>query len=89
MADEAVSGVYDEIVKRLSPPERLRLVERIVHDLSAPPQADPSGAEGGHDWMALAGVAPNLLGGEDAQAWVSRTRRESDERRERQWKDAR
>jgi hypothetical protein len=29
------------------------------------------------------GVAPNLLEGEDAQEWVSRTRREGDDRREK------
>lgn len=50
--------------------DRLRLVERIVHDLALlPPKARPT-------WMALEGAAPNLLEGEDAQAWVSRTRRE-------------
>ncbi len=89
MAHEAVAEVYEEVVKRLSPPERLRLVERIAHDLSAVPPEGRVAPEGGYDWMALAGAAPNLLGGEDAQEWVSRTRRESDERRERQWKDAR
>jgi len=29
------------------------------------------------------GIAPHLLAGEDAQAWVSRSRREADEHRER------
>ena len=60
--------------------DRLRLVERIVHELTVSPvegQAAPRA-----DWMSLRGIAPNLLGGEDAQAWVSRTRRESDEQRE-------
>nr|WP_230966796.1 hypothetical protein [Nostoc commune] len=28
------------------------------------------------------GIAPNLLGGEDAQEWVSKTRRGGDEHRE-------
>ena len=39
-----------------------------------------------YDWMALRGIAPNLMEGEDAQEWVTRTRREEDERREKQWK---
>jgi hypothetical protein len=56
--------IYEQIVKPLPAAERLRLVEKIVHDLSI--QA--------------------MLDGEDAQAWVSRTRRESDEDRERQWR---
>jgi hypothetical protein len=36
-------------------------------------------------WRDIRGlVRPSLLG-EDAQAWVSRTRREADEHRKRQW----
>jgi len=62
--------------------DKQRLVERIVHELAEPPaegQAAPRA-----DWMSLRGIAPNLLEGDDAQAWVSRTRRESDEPREQQ-----
>jgi len=33
-------------------------------------------------WLDLLGLAPNLLEGEDAQAWISRTRREDTEHRE-------
>ena len=33
-------------------------------------------------WRDLAGIAPNLLEGEDAQEWVSRTRREDSEHRD-------
>ncbi len=84
MANEAVAEVYEEVVKRLSPPERLRLVERIAHDLSAQPAAGERPEE--YDLLSLGGIAPNLLAGEDAQEWVSRTRREADEHRERQWK---
>jgi hypothetical protein len=56
--------------------DRLRLVERIVHDLAQAPVEDRP------KWMDLEGAAADLLDGEDAQAWVSRTRRESDEGRE-------
>jgi len=74
-ADEA----YEQIVKSLPPAERRRLAERIMDDL--PGSEPPEGAtcEERHDWMSLAGIAPDLLGGEDAQEWVSRTRREADE----------
>jgi hypothetical protein len=34
-------------------------------------------------WSDIHGAAPYPLTGEDAQAWVTRTRRESDESRER------
>ena len=62
--------------------DRLRLVERIVRDLAAPltnhPDVQPV------DWMSLRGIAPNLCENEDAQAWVTRTRQESDEHRKLQ-----
>ncbi len=66
--------------------ERLRLIERIVHDLAANTAAETSTQR--HDWMAVRGIAPGLLGGEDAQDWVSRSRREGDEERGRQWRPA-
>ncbi|MGH9801828.1 MAG: hypothetical protein ACRD82_15810 [Blastocatellia bacterium] len=37
-------------------------------------------------WLELAGAAPDLMLGEDAQAWVSRTRQEGDDEREKQWR---
>jgi hypothetical protein len=70
------------LAAQLPPADRLRLVERIAHDLaSSPAHGEPVPRP---DWMSLRAIAPNLLGGEDAQAWVSRTRREADEHRERQ-----
>ena len=75
---------YEELVKSLAPAERLRLVEKIVHGLSVEAPEGEAGER--YDWMAMEGVAPNLLAGEDAQEWVTRTRQESDEHREEQWK---
>lgn len=72
------------LAAQLSATDRLRLVERIVHDLASTPATNEP--RPGHDWRSLRGIAPNLLGGEDAQAWVSRTRREGDEQREQQWR---
>ena len=65
---------------QLPPSDRLRLVERIAHDLASSPAEAELGPR--PDWMSLRAIAPNLLGGEDAQAWVSRTRREADEHRQ-------
>lgn len=68
------------LAAQLPPADRLRLVERIVHDLaSSSAEGEPHSRQ---DWMSLRGIAPNLLGGEDAQAWVSRNRREADENRQ-------
>ncbi len=67
---------YDT-VRHLTARERLRLMEKIAKDLAAGGDA----SEERYDWTGLAGAAPGLLDGEDAQSWVSRTRREADERR--------
>jgi len=65
-----------ELARLLPERERLRLLERIARDLAS--THEPARVR--YDWTDLAGVAPGLLD-EDAQAWVSRTRRDADERR--------
>jgi hypothetical protein len=79
-----IEQLYEQHIKSLPTAERLRLIEKIVSDLAT--QAAPDKPAERYDWMSVRGIAPNLLGGEDAQAWVSRTRREGDEQREKQWK---
>jgi len=74
-ADEA----YEQIVKSLPPAERRRLAQRIVDDLPGPEPSEGAACEERNRWMPMAGIAPGLLGGEDAQEWVSRTRREADD----------
>jgi predicted transcriptional regulator len=43
----------------------------------------PKTAQAGHSWSEIAGAAAYPMTGEDAQDWVTRTRREGDEHRER------
>lgn len=57
----------------------LRLIERARQGAS-PPQR--------RRWSEICGLFPYPLTGEDAQAWVSRTRRTGDEQREQQWRHA-
>ncbi len=61
-------------IDRLSSAERIQVIEHINAKIQAgvstiPPKTSKS-------WRDLAGVAPNLLNGEDAQAWVNRERNE-------------
>jgi hypothetical protein len=79
MGHDTVERAYEQIVKQLSPADRLRLVERIEREIAADAARGEEPEES--DLLSLAGAAPGLLSGEDAQEWVSRTRRESDERR--------
>ena len=92
MAASTAEALY-ELVRQLPVAERLRLVERIAHDLSevepspmdeTPRPSPPTSAAAPHPfgWTQLAGAAPGLLGGQDAQGWVSASRREADEARE-------
>jgi hypothetical protein len=76
MPRSTAQQVY-ELARELPVGERLRLVEQLVHDLSAAPGDI---AEARYDWRDLAGAAPGLAG-EDAQTWVSRARETSDEQR--------
>lgn len=72
--------IYERIVKPLSTNERLRLVEMIVHNLTAQPaEAEPPKRH----WREIRGMVAYPMCGEDAQEWVSRTRREADEHREK------
>jgi hypothetical protein len=66
-------------IEQLTPEEQLtvmgHLVERVKKHIT---QAQPK-----RKWSDLKGMAPYPLLGEDAQEWVSRTRRKGDEHRER------
>lgn len=65
--------------KQLTLPDQLtlaaRLIERARQDVTeVAPTERPS-------WASIEGLFPHPLAGEDAQEWVTRTRRESDEHR--------
>ena len=85
------------LIAQLSPREQLQLVAGISERLSklkltaseavdevAPPVRQNSVES--YDWMSLRGIAPNLLEGQDAQAWVSHSRHEAEDQREQQWR---
>jgi hypothetical protein len=83
-----VTPTYEEVIKladALPPEERLRL---IAH-LATGAQADIVARKRRRRWTDLAGTAPYPALGEDAQAWVSRSRQESDDAREAQSRDRR
>lgn len=74
-----IEQIYEQVIKPLPIAEQLRLVERIAHQLSQPVDGEPKKRR---SWSEIRGVVPYPMCGEDAQEWVSRTRRESDEQRE-------
>ena len=72
----------DEIIKQiemLTPDDQLRLIEYLAQKArDACPSPEPR-----RRWSEIRGIAQYSMLGEDAQGWVSRTRRESDEHREK------
>jgi hypothetical protein len=71
------------LAAKLSLADRLRLIEAIAHDLvtpSASPEGEPPRRR---SWREIRGIVAYPMCGEDAQEWVSRTRREGDEQREK------
>jgi hypothetical protein len=78
------SKELDELVKKvdkLKSDEQLFLISYIVNKL----QSNYQEPQPHRKWREICGSVPYPLFGEDAQAWVSRTRHEDDEKREKQW----
>jgi hypothetical protein len=68
------------LARTLTSSERFLLIAdlaRIAHEAEAEPDE-------GYSWLELEGTPSYPALGEDAQAWVSRSRQESDEAREAQ-----
>jgi hypothetical protein len=81
-----MSITYDELLKQvdtLQVEEQLRLASYLLE--RARQAVAPEKPQ--YQWRDICGRYDYPMLGEDAQAWVTRTRRESDEDRETQWRD--
>jgi hypothetical protein len=67
-------------IEQLTPAEQLEVISHTTEQLKHQtiPQYKPK-----RRWLDIAGTAPYPLVGEDAQEWVTRTRQESQEHRDR------
>jgi len=75
---------YDELIKQvdtLEVDEQLRLATYLLERA----RQEVAQATTAYKWRDLCGRYTYPMLGEDAQAWVARTRRESDEQRARGW----
>ncbi len=70
-------------VEALSPDEQYELVATIVEKLRMKAK---EGTKKTYSWKAAIGTVPYPSVGEDAQDWVTRTRSEGDDEREKQWR---
>jgi hypothetical protein len=72
--------ILTEQSEQLSADEQLMLAMRLIDRVRLSTQTPPATMT--HKWSDLRGAFPHPLTGEDAQSWVSRTRREGDELRD-------
>jgi hypothetical protein len=78
MSSEALQNLVRQ-AEALSPDEQLRLIAYLVEKVRAAYLSPKPRRK----WAEICGAAPYPLLGEDAQVWVSRTRCEDTEQRER------
>ena len=70
MANPTITRIYDDVVSDLPLDEQAELMETIRERL------EQLRSESKVKWRDIRGAAPYPMMGEDAQEWVSRTRRE-------------
>lgn len=79
MASQRLAEVLKQ-AEQLSVDEQLELIARLAEKAARQSRTMPR-----RSLMEFQGLVPYPMFGEDAQAWVTRTRHEADEARERQW----
>jgi hypothetical protein len=67
-------------IDRLSPTDRIQVMTHVIESIKEYVPTEPIRPQ--RKWRDLRGMVMAPLMGEDAQDWVSRTRREGDEHRE-------
>jgi hypothetical protein len=75
---------YDELIRQvdtLDVEQQLRLATYLLERA----RQEVAQKKTNYRWSDICGRYPYPMLGEDAQAWVTRTRRESDEQRARSW----
>ncbi|HTG15539.1 MAG TPA: hypothetical protein VK747_09755 [Blastocatellia bacterium] len=78
MATMTAKEIYEQLVKRLPPEERLQLVEMLNRDLAARPPDERK--KNKRSLMELHGLGAEIWEGVDAQEYVNELRKEWDHR---------
>jgi hypothetical protein len=81
MASQVLEGLIKQ-ADALTLDEQLSLIAHLAEKARQASQAHTPRRK----WREIRGVVAYPMCGEDAQAWVSRSRREADEQREKQWR---
>jgi hypothetical protein len=86
MSDRLTLTAVTELATQLPPAEQRQLAETILLRLTSGVDTPQSIRRA---WREIRGGVPFPLCGEDAQAWVTRSRQEGEEQREQQWRSHR
>jgi hypothetical protein len=78
MATLTAKEIYEQLVKRLPPEERLQLIEMVNRDLLERPGKEPQ--KNKRSLMELHGLGAEIWQGIDAQEYVDELRKEWDHR---------
>jgi hypothetical protein len=81
MSDPITLTAVAELAAQLPPAEQKQLADSILRKLTGDSQTSPSRRR---IWREIRGSVSHPLCGQDAQAWVSSSRREADEPRDPQ-----
>jgi hypothetical protein len=72
MPEQASLAQVAALAAQLPATERRQLAETILRELAS--EANPEGPPRRRSWREIRGSVPHPMCGEDAQAWVSRSR---------------
>jgi hypothetical protein len=85
MSEPIVLDTLAELAAQLPPAEQKQLAESILQRLASTTAPGPRRRA----WREIRGSIAQPLCGEDAQAWVTSSRQESEDQREQQWRSHR
>ncbi|HLN28211.1 MAG TPA: hypothetical protein VK395_10750 [Gemmataceae bacterium] len=85
MSEPITLTAVAKLATLLPPTEQKQLAESILQRLASTPAPDLRRRA----WHEIRGSVAYPLCGEDAQAWVTRSRQESQDQREQQWRSNR
>jgi hypothetical protein len=83
MSDPITLTAVAELAALLPPTEQRQLAESILQRLNSGADAPPPARRA---WREIRGSVVYPLCGEDAQAWVTRSRQEAEDQRGQQWR---
>ena len=71
-----IDTLYNDHIRTLSTAEQLKLLQKIAQEIADRTPSEPTTPQ--RSWSEAKGTLKGALNGEDAQEYISRTRKEAD-----------